>query len=77
MFSFEPLLATETMIPMPKTIARPIRIQLVSMFCRTPSFQSAARLPPIRTTNPTRGLATMRGPIQSGDGVGLEVAALD
>jgi hypothetical protein len=43
MFSLVPLLATETMIPMPTRITTPITIQVVSTFLRAPSFQSAAK----------------------------------
>src|SRR5687768_477369 len=54
MFCFVPLLAMETIIPTPARITTPITIQVVSMFCRMPSFQSAARTPPMSKTNPRK-----------------------
>src|SRR5690349_2239614 len=54
MFCFEPLLAMEAMIPTPVRITSPITIQLVSMFCRRPSFQSAASTPPMSKANPKK-----------------------
>jgi hypothetical protein len=42
------------MIPRPARITTPITIQVVSMFCRMPSFQSAARTPPMSKTNPKK-----------------------
>jgi hypothetical protein len=40
-----PLLETEIMMPMPITIATPIKVHAVPMLCRIPNFQSAARRP--------------------------------
>jgi hypothetical protein len=54
MFCFVPLLAMETIIPTPARITTPITIQVVSMFCRMPSFQSAARTPPMSKINPRK-----------------------
>src|SRR5690349_12562651 len=54
MFCFDPLLAMETMIPTPARITTPITIQVGSMFCRIPSFQSAARTPPMSKANPKK-----------------------
>jgi hypothetical protein len=54
MFCFEPLLAIEIMIPRPARITTPITIQLVSMFCRIPSYHNAARTPPMSKTNPKK-----------------------
>src|SRR5580704_11560249 len=54
MLSLRPLLVTEIMIPMPINIATPIKVHAVPMRSRMPNFQSAARRPPIRTTNPKR-----------------------
>src|SRR5687768_15858724 len=54
MFCFVPLLAMETIIPTPARITTPITIQVVSMFCRKPSFQTAARTPPMSKANPKK-----------------------
>src|ERR1700730_1422475 len=54
MFSFDPLLLTAIMMPMPSAIATPIKVQVVPMLASTPNFQSAARSPPNSTANPTR-----------------------
>jgi hypothetical protein len=54
MLSLRPLLATEIMMPMPISIATPIKVHAVPMRSRMPNFQSAARTPPIRTRNPNR-----------------------
>src|SRR5688572_25816302 len=54
MFCFVPLLAMEIIIPRPTRITTPITIQVVSMFCRMPSFQSAARTPPMSKANPKK-----------------------
>src|SRR5690349_11974473 len=54
MFCIEPLLAMETIIPTPARVTTPITIQVGSMFCRIPSFQSAARTPPMSKANPKK-----------------------
>src|SRR5262249_22645203 len=54
MFSFVPLLATETMIPTPSRMTTPITIQAGSTCWRMPSFQSAATPPATSRTNPTK-----------------------
>jgi len=54
MFCFAPPLAMAIMMPTPARITTPITIQVVSMFCRMPSFQRAARTPPMNKANPKK-----------------------
>src|SRR5512132_1579266 len=67
MFSFTPLLATANIIPRPIMMTIPTPVQKAPMDSRTPVFQRAARIPPMRITKPNRYKAVhfIKAPPQS------------